>query len=362
MKSTQNSNDSGSLNVAKHSICSSENTPFFLKEKGSAMGGVYGYVRMSTENYGASAPQQTTCVCNTQNTPLFFESERGFGGKRKPSFPVKRKFSLSPKLSPFTLIELLVRAACKVRVLPLYCLKKNYKNYTSSRPTGRTSRLTQSSSSHLHIFTQSAFTLIELLVVIAIIAILAAMLMPALQKARERARSANCQSNLKQISFVLMNYCDNNDDWLLPAGYNIREWWQNFENMKLVQSRREKFMGCPSQKFTGTPTTSTNPTTANYTYNMQLGSEDTPKCTGRKRSPLRNVSQLVQMVDAPSNGSQTISTFNGVEWFPGYEYWSGVNILQATHGTENNQLMLDGHVESGVPRKYDNEKNVYIRQ
>ena len=306
MKSTQNSNDSGSLNVAKHSICSCENTPFFLKEKGSAMGGVYGYVRMSTENYGASAPQQTTCVCNTQNTPLFFESEKGVGGKRKPSFPVKRKFSLSQKLSPFTLIELLV--------------------------------------------------------VIAIIAILAAMLMPALQKARERARSANCQSNLKQISFVLMNYCDNNDDWLLPAGYNIREWWQNFENMKLVQSRREKFMGCPSQKFTGTPTTSTNPTTANYTYNMQLGSEDTPKCTGRKRSPLRNVSQLVQMVDAPSNGSQTISTFNGVEWFPGYEYWSGVNILQATHGTENNQLMLDGHVESGVPRKYDNEKNVYIRQ
>ena len=306
MKSTQNSNDSGSLNVVKHSICSSENTPFFLKEKGSAMGGVYGYVRMSTENYGASAPQQTTCVCNTQNTPLFFESEKGVGGKRKPSFPVKRKFALSPKLSPFTLIELLV--------------------------------------------------------VIAIIAILAAMLMPALQKARERARSANCQSNLKQISFVLMNYCDNNDDWLLPAAYNIREWWQNFENMKLVQSRREKFMGCPSQKFTGTPTTSTNPTTANYTYNMQLGSEDTPKCTGRKRSPLRNVSQLVQMVDAPSNGSQTISTFNGVEWFPGYEYWSGVNILQATHGTENNQLMLDGHVESGVPRKYDNEKNVYIRQ
>ena len=43
-----------------------------------------------------------------QNTPLFFESERGFGGKRKPSFLVKRKFSLSPNLSPFTLIELLV--------------------------------------------------------------------------------------------------------------------------------------------------------------------------------------------------------------------------------------------------------------
>ena len=93
-------------------VCNTQNTPLFLKAKGSAECGVYGYVRMGTENYGASAPQQTACVCNTKNTPLFFESERGFGGKRKPSFPVKRKFSLSPKLSPFTLIELLVSATC----------------------------------------------------------------------------------------------------------------------------------------------------------------------------------------------------------------------------------------------------------
>ena len=98
-----------------------------------------------------------------------------------------------------------------------------------------------------------SFTLIELLVVIAIIAILAAILLPTLQSARNRGKSASCLSQLKQIGSSFFNYADDSKNWG-PTGNAWGDGWKwsallrgYFPSKK--QGSTEKFyqlMVCPA--------------------------------------------------------------------------------------------------------------------
>ena len=94
---------------------------------------------------------------------------------------------------------------------------------------------------------QSCFTLIELLVVIAIIAILAALLLPALQSARNRAKASACVNNLKQIAASFNVYCDNFDGWVPAYNVNANTWTEYMPNINRKPSERNNgYFICPA--------------------------------------------------------------------------------------------------------------------
>ena len=203
---------------------------------------------------------------------------------------------------------------------------------------------------------RKAFTLIELLVVIAIIAILAAILFPVFARARENARRASCQSNLKQIGLGILQYAQDYDERMVPLyvdanDANASNGFRAWSALAQPYIKSAQVFACPSNtNNTGTfgnGGTALDGTvirrsynaldTANYgQYSALLGRG------GRSLASFNSVAQCILAFDSNRNYAQSEEVHFG-------DPNSGMGPGSSGHLATANFLFVDGHVKSLKP-------------